>query len=235
MPYVVVCCSALVLKGSRHARWLLLGSSRAHKYILKHESDSSFSSEILPTVGADMRIPRDKAAAPRSKTSTDMESGSFTQNETLTAGGSSSVVTVSSGSAESLPKRMCSDTSRARPRLWKGPVFFDEDDRHLNDTPVIAMDTEWGGEESSGFSSTTGSEEADFHANFCRFRGRRKSSACAARKRNMATSLAPPDGVMGGTSFRASAGSRPRLVLPYRGVDAASRRRVAARRRRAQP
>lgn len=143
----------------------------------EHESDSSFSSEISPTVGADMRIPRDKAAAPRSKTSTDMGSGSFTQSETLTADGSFSVVAVSSGSADSLPKRRCSDTSRARPRVSKGPFFFDEDDRHLNDTPVIAMDTEWGGEESSGFSSTTGSEEADFHANFCRFRGRRKSSA----------------------------------------------------------
>ena len=137
----------------------------------EHESDSSFSSEISPTVGADMRIPRDKAAAPRSKTSTDMGSGSFTQSETFTADGSFSVVTVSSGSADSLPKRRYSDTSRARPRVSKGPFFFDEDDRHLNDTPVIAMDTEWGGEESSNFSSTTGSEEADFHANFCRFRG----------------------------------------------------------------
>ena len=201
----------------------------------ERESDSSFSSEISPTVGADMRFPRDTAAAPRSKTSTDMGRRSFTQSETLTADGSFSVVTVSSGSADSLPKRRCSDTSRARPRVWKGPFFFDEDDRHLNDTPVIAMDTEWCGAESSGFSSTTGSEETDFHANFCQFRGRRKSSACAARKRKMTTSLAPPDGVMGGTSFRASAGSRPRLVLPYGGVDAASRRRVAARRRRAQP
>eukprot|EP00450_Noctiluca_scintillans_P011214 CAMPEP_0194504286 /NCGR_PEP_ID=MMETSP0253-20130528/28860_1 /TAXON_ID=2966 /ORGANISM="Noctiluca scintillans" /LENGTH=1173 /DNA_ID=CAMNT_0039346659 /DNA_START=71 /DNA_END=3592 /DNA_ORIENTATION=- len=143
----------------------------------EHESDSGFSSEISPMVGLDVRIPRDKAAAPRSKTSTDMGRGSFTQSETLTAEGSFSVVTVSSGSADSLPKRRCSDISRARPRVSKGPFFFDEDDRHLNNTPVIAMDTEWGGEESSGFSSTTGSEEADFHANFCRFRGRRKSSA----------------------------------------------------------
>ena len=120
-----------------------------------------------------------QAAAPRSKTSTDMGSGSFTQSETLTADGSFSVVTVSSGSADSLPKRRCSDTSQARPRVSKGPFFFDEDDRHLNDTSVIAMVTEWGGVESSGFSSTTGSDEADFHANFCQFRRRRKSSAWA--------------------------------------------------------